>query len=116
MSNHRMLLWCKGFIQFLLAAGTSLPGHSGSSALPGVLKGCFVGEALSVLHPLSSWHSSPAPQHPSSAADPPCFPTGDQSPFTAQCNQSSRVGCGWKALGSWRQDAAGRAPPETLTW
>lgn len=52
-NNHRMLLRCDGFIQLLLAASMSLPGHSGSSALLWALEFRWYGRNT-VLHPRSS--------------------------------------------------------------
>lgn len=45
-----MLLRCDGFIQLLLAASMSLPGHSGSSALLWALEFCWYGRNT-VLYP-----------------------------------------------------------------
>lgn len=122
--NHRKLLQCEGFIQLLLAASMSLPGHGVSSALLWVLEVLWYG-TNTVLHPRSSWVSPAAPQHCFSAADPlPFSPQGfgDLSELcahqpTARCGSrvdgpAGRHGQRWQGVG-WRaggRQGSSRAP------
>lgn len=122
-NNHRMLLWCNGFIQLLLAASMSLPGHSGSSALLWALEFRWYGRNT-VLHPRSSRIL------PLTLDTPPLLqtlsffsPQGTRDLSKLCANQPVRCGAHvdgttgrHSGSGLAGRQVAGRAPPVPLIW